>query len=166
MEIEYLLKKDEYLEAHSLYRSKMTGLKYNQIASPIIIVVGIFVILISLDISSYFDIFNMILGILFLLFGIFNLFGLFSLEKISVKIQIRNWKIFSEIQKVKFNDDIIEFEREGIKSYVEWKYYPKYYEGKNVFVLIHDKSEFSIHPKYVFKDKLDDFRSMLARNIK
>jgi hypothetical protein len=164
MNIEYIPKVDEYLEAYTLYDSKTTQRKIDKIFALIIFILGIFLILIS--IIDGFTTSNIIFSILFIIFGIFSFFGIFDLSKIIVKIQFKNNMKLKHLQKVRFTENGIEYETEGIKSNIDWNFYKEYYEGKDIFLLVYGKKQYSVIPKYVFKDELDNFRRILEKNIK
>jgi len=164
IEIEYLPKADEHLEAYSLYDSTTTGWKIDRIAALVLIVIGTYLIWTS--VIAGIKVFYMALGTLFAAAGIIDFFGLFSLVKIFLKIQFNNNRKFKNIQKVKFAENVIEYETEGVKSNIDWKFYVKYYEGENVIILVYGKRQYSVFPKYAFGDKLDDFKIMLEKHIK
>ena len=162
--IEYLPKLNDYLEAYSLYESKTPLKKVDKIVAVSLIIIGI--IFLSIIIAYDPKIIYIICGMAFIITGILEFFGKIDPGKIIVKYQFKKSDKLKHLQKIKFNDVGLEYETQGINSRIEWSIYKKYYEGENIFILIYGKRQYSVIPKYPFKkDDLNNFRNLLEEKI-
>jgi TM2 domain-containing membrane protein YozV len=163
IEVEYLPKLKDYLEAYLLYDSKTTQRKIEKIISIIFILFGI--ILLSMALIYEKKIINIIISIVIIIIGIFDLLNFIDFGKIVIAIQFKNNNKLKFIQKIKFTENGLEYETQGIKSNIEWNFYKKYYEGENIFLLIYGNRQYSVIPKQGFNDKLNNFRKLLESEL-
>ena len=164
IKIEYYPQLKDYFEANSLYNSNTIHGKIDKFASCFFIIMGIVMIIISIILNYHFV--NFIFAIIAIIFGVLNLFGFIDFEKIMIVIQFKKNKKLKYVQKIIFTDNGLEYETQDIKSNINWNIYNRYYEGKNIYILIYGKRQYSVIPKYKFEDRLDDFRKLINENIK
>jgi hypothetical protein len=146
-----------------LYDSKTAHGKLDKIVSIALIIFGIFILLTSL--VTEFGIANIIFAIIFIIVGILNILGFIDFGKIIIMIQFKNNNKLKYLQKIRFTENGLEYETQGIKSNIEWSFYNNYYEGKNIFILIYGKNQYSVIPKGGLNNKLDVFRKLLNDKI-
>jgi hypothetical protein len=163
IEIEYLPQLNEYLEAHSLYDSKTVQRKMDKVIAFSLIVSGIF--LFSISLADGFVLVNTILAAVFFAIGILELLGYLDFVKMIMRIRFKNNKKVKHIQKIKFTDQGLEYETEGVKSEIKWNFYTKYHEGENVFILVYGARQYSVIPKHAFNRQLEDFKKLLKKKI-
>ena len=161
IEIEYLPKVNDYLEAYSLYEANTTQRKVEKVMCFLFAAVGLIIILFSLN-----NIRNIIIGLFVMSIGLLDFFGIIDFAKIIIKLQSKKSTKFKYVHKIKFIDEGMEFETNGVKSFIKWEFYKKYYEGKNIFVLVYDNRQYSVFPKEAFNDKIDTFKRVLSEKIK
>jgi hypothetical protein len=163
IELEYLPKLKDYFEAYSLYESKTVLRKLDKIVSISLIIFGILIL--SASIINGFKVMNIIFAIIFIIIGVLDFLGFIAFEKIIILVQFKNNKKLKYLQKIRFSENGLEYETQGVRSTIEWTFYQNYYEGKNVFILIYGKRQYSVIPKNEFKNRLDDFRKLLNGKI-
>jgi hypothetical protein len=162
--IEYLSSLNDHLEAYAYYENHTTQRKIDKIVSIISILSGLFLIILSMsDFLKYYD---LIIAFIFIISGLLGFFGIIDSGKIATVIQFKNNLKFKNIQKIKFTDNDLEYESQGIKSKIDWDFYKKYMESENVILLIYGKKQYSIIPKRSFKkNELDSFKIMLNKKF-
>jgi hypothetical protein len=164
IDIEYFPKVDEHLEAYSLYESKTTLKKVDKIVSILLISIGVMLSSLSIIIHSRTTMYTFG-GMAFIIVGVLDFLDFMDFGRIITKFRLKNNEKFKHLQKVKFSNEGIEYETEGINSRIEWSFYKKYFEGENIFILIYGKRQYSVIPKYPFKDSLNTLKKLLEEKI-
>ena len=163
IELEYLPKLNDYFEASSLYESKTALGKLDKIVSIALIIFGI--ITLSTSLINGFGSTIIFFAIIIIIVGMLDFFGFIDFGRIIIMIQFKNNNKLKYLQKIRFTENGLEYETQGIKSNIEWEWYKNYYEGENIFILIYGKRQYSVIPKEALNNKLDDFRKLINCKI-
>ncbi len=160
--IEYRLSFEEYSEAASSFR-KVNGLGIiRRIMQITTFGLGCICLYLYIEIS---DIFLLFLSIFLILLSILD-FAMIISRIVSLTIYRRTNK-YNTIQKVRFTSEGLEYNIENAFSKITWTFYEYFFETKLAFVLVYEKSLYSIFPKSAIAEKdIEELRSLLKSHLR
>ncbi|MDP8078888.1 YcxB family protein [Phocoenobacter skyensis] len=150
IEITYLPKIKDYLDAYTTYEQQTLGYKIDKVVAVSLILFGFLLAIYTF----YFHLTNefIMYSVLFVLIGILDFIGIFDLGKFVYLMRLKMTSKFNCQQKIIFSETGIYYEMLNIKSQLEWTFYTDFLENETTLILIYGKRQYSVIPKSSFKD--------------